>query len=89
MADTKKIIPLPPPYPHPPVTRCSCKDVLMKNSPPSGRSCVPVATRELWERLFDEGYEADVFIDTDNGGTIYAHSHILVSSFIPICSALR
>ncbi|KAK4262396.1 hypothetical protein QN277_027961 [Acacia crassicarpa] len=77
MADTKKIIPLPPPYPHPPVTRCSCKDVLMKNSPPSGRSCVPVATRELWERLFDEGYEADVFIDTDNGGTIYAHSHIL------------
>ena len=49
-----------------------------------GRICVSVATRDMWERLFDEGYEADVLINTDNSGTIYAHSYILVSPFIPI-----
>lgn len=52
----------------------------MRNSPPRGRNYVSVATRDLWERLFDEGYKADVFINTDNGGIIYAHSYIIVSS---------
>lgn len=85
MADTKKsTIPLPPPYPHPEVNGCYCKDVVMKNLPSRGRICVSVATRDMWERLFDEGYEADVLINTDNSGTIYAHSYILVSPFIPI-----
>ena len=42
------------------------------------------ATKDLWKRLFDEGYKADVCINTDNGGIIYAHSNILVSWFIRI-----
>ncbi|KAF7828623.1 BTB/POZ and TAZ domain-containing protein 4 [Senna tora] len=44
---------------------------------PPGRSSVSAATRDLCERLFDEGYKADVYINTDNGGIIYAHSNIL------------
>lgn len=78
MADVKKIIPLPPPFPRPAGTGCPCKGHL----PPRGRSYASVATRDLWERLFHEGYKADVYINTDKGGIIYAHSYILVSSFI-------
>lgn len=50
----------------------------MNNLAPRGRSsCVPTATRDLWERLFNEGYKADVRINTDNGGIVYAHSNII------------
>jgi hypothetical protein len=48
-----------------------------------GYCCASTATKDLWERLFDEGYRADVSINTDNGGIIYAHANILVSQFIP------
>jgi len=40
------------------------------------------STKDLWERLFYQGYKADVCINTNNGGIVYAHSNILVSSFI-------
>ncbi|KAJ9177364.1 hypothetical protein P3X46_012591 [Hevea brasiliensis] len=31
----------------------------------------------MWERLFDEGYRADVIIHTDKGRSIYSHARIL------------
>lgn len=38
---------------------------------------VSTATRDLYDRLFDEAYRADVVVHTDNGGRIYAHASIL------------
>lgn len=88
LRDAKKFIPAPPCLPRSAGTGCPCERPLMKNSAPRERSsCVSSATRDLWERLFDEGYKADVCINTDNGGIIYAHSNILVSSFISLDSA--
>lgn len=59
-------------------TSYPCKYVVMNNLAPRRRSsCVPTATRDLWERLFNEGYEADVCINTDDGGIVYAHSNII------------
>lgn len=43
--------------------------------------CTPTATKDTWDCLFDEGYRADVSINTDNGGILYAHASILVCSF--------
>ena len=84
--DDKKFTPAPPPLPHLAATRCPCKSVVMNNSPQRRQSIVSTGTRDLLERLFDEGYKADVYINTDSGGIIYAHSNILVSSLIPIDS---
>ncbi|XWS33499.1 hypothetical protein CRYUN_Cryun22dG0088400 [Craigia yunnanensis] len=42
-----------------------------------GNNNVSTATRDLWDRLFDGGYRADVTIETDNGGIIYAHANVL------------
>ncbi|ERN10908.1 hypothetical protein AMTRI_Chr12g271810 [Amborella trichopoda] len=43
------------------------------------RGCciVPVATRDAWDRLFSEGYRADVCVFTDGGGLIPAHYTVL------------
>lgn len=50
----------------------------MNNLAPRRRSsCVPTTIRDLWERLFNEGYKVDVRLNTDNGGIIYAHSNII------------
>lgn len=65
----KRICPTPPPLPGPATTY----------SKRSSIRCVPTATTDLWERLFDEGYRADVCVQTENGGIIYAHANILVS----------
>lgn len=55
-----------------------CKYVVMNNLAPRRRSSrVPTATRDLWGCLFSEGYKADVRINTDNSGTVYAHSNII------------
>ena len=83
LPDAKRITPVPPPLPRSAATSCPRKSLMM-NSPPKGQSFVSTATTDLWKRLFDEGYKADVCINTDNGGIIYAHSNILVSSFIRI-----
>lgn len=45
-------------------------------------SNMDAAARNLWDRLFDEAYRADVAIYTDHGGMLYAHASILVS-FLP------
>ncbi|KAJ7952764.1 BTB/POZ and TAZ domain protein [Quillaja saponaria] len=74
----KKVIPAPPPVPQPSANCCNKKGLRMNGLPPSrGYSSVSTATRDTWERLFDEGYKADVYINTDNGGIIHAHSNIL------------
>ncbi|KAK4840570.1 hypothetical protein QYF36_012581 [Acer negundo] len=50
----------------------------MNGSPLRGYSCVSAnVANDLWERLFDSGYRADVAINTDNDSTIYAHANIL------------
>lgn len=69
----KKIIPEPPPLP---------SAVTSYRKGLGGCSCVPTATKDLWDRLFDEGYNADVVVYTNHGGKLYAHSSILVSIFI-------
>lgn len=40
-------------------------------------SCVPYETRHAWDRMFDEGYRADVHVLTDDKGVILAHSNVL------------
>ncbi|XP_077233632.1 BTB/POZ and TAZ domain-containing protein 4-like [Tasmannia lanceolata] len=42
-----------------------------------GDTYIPTATRDLWDRLFREGYKADVHIITDGGDAIPAHTSIL------------
>lgn len=38
---------------------------------------VPKETKDLWDKLFKEGYGADVHIMTDDGSTIAAHHSVL------------
>lgn len=73
----EKRIPAPPPLPRFTAIGCPC-DCLVTNNYSAQKGS---ATRDLWERLFDAGYRADVCINTENGGIVYAHSNILVSSF--------
>uniref|UniRef100_A0A5B6ZLA2 Putative BTB and TAZ domain protein 4 n=1 Tax=Davidia involucrata TaxID=16924 RepID=A0A5B6ZLA2_DAVIN len=73
----ERVFPVPPPLPHPSTISYHPKETVMDGSRLRGYSCVSTATRDLWERLFDEGYRADVSINTDNGGIIYAHASIL------------
>uniref|UniRef100_A0A5B6ZMX9 BTB/POZ and TAZ domain-containing protein 4 n=1 Tax=Davidia involucrata TaxID=16924 RepID=A0A5B6ZMX9_DAVIN len=73
----ERIFPVPPPLPGPSAISCHPKGLVMDGSALRGYSCVSTATRDLWERLFDEGYRADVSINTDTGDIIYAHASIL------------
>ncbi|GFY86628.1 BTB and TAZ domain protein 4 [Actinidia rufa] len=73
----KEISPAPPPLPGPATRNYHPRGLVMNGTPVRGYSCVSTATRDLWERLFDEGYRADVLINTDNGGIIYAHASFL------------
>uniref|UniRef100_A0A0D6QXR5 BTB domain-containing protein n=1 Tax=Araucaria cunninghamii TaxID=56994 RepID=A0A0D6QXR5_ARACU len=43
----------------------------------AGYYCVPKETVDTWDKLFQEGYQADVRIFTDDGGVIRAHSNVL------------
>lgn len=75
---TKKAFPEAPPFPGLPTTSYHRKALVMDGLLLRGvYSCVPTATRDLWVQLFNEGYRADVSINTDNGGVIYAHTSIL------------
>ncbi|KAF5736221.1 hypothetical protein HS088_TW14G00357 [Tripterygium wilfordii] len=73
----KKEIPVPPPLPCLATVSCHQKG-FVKNIPSvRGHCCVSTAARDLWECLFNEGYRADVVINTDNSGVLYAHASIL------------
>ncbi|PON66758.1 Voltage dependent potassium channel [Parasponia andersonii] len=68
----------PPPLPGPATTYSKRAVISTSRSMPiRGYSCVPSATTKLWNRLFDEGYRADVCVQTENGGMIYAHANVL------------
>lgn len=68
-------VPIPPPVPSKSDKRHGGNDV----AEGLGNSGVSTATRDMWDRLFNDGYKADVVIYTDNGGVVYAHSNIIVS----------
>ncbi|KAG9135836.1 hypothetical protein Leryth_002545 [Lithospermum erythrorhizon] len=63
--------PNPPPYP------CFRRrdGGLKSGSSCRGRSYA--LEQDTWDRLFDDGYRADVVINTDHGGIIYAHANVL------------
>ncbi|KAM5576779.1 BTB/POZ and TAZ domain-containing protein 4 [Rosa sericea] len=65
-----------PPWPGP--VKNSFHKGLSSNASPVRRcNYVSKATTDLWGRLFDEGYRADVAIHTDDGGIVYAHANLL------------
>ncbi|GMI67239.1 BTB and TAZ domain protein 4 [Hibiscus trionum] len=54
------------------------KVLLLKNgSTTTANNCASTTAMDLWDRLFDGGYRADVTIKTDDGGIIYAHASVL------------
>ncbi|PSR87926.1 BTB/POZ and TAZ domain-containing protein [Actinidia chinensis var. chinensis] len=73
----KEVSPVPPPLPGSATRNYPPRGVVMNGTLVRGCSCISTATKDLWERLFDEGYRADVLINTDNGGIIYAHASLL------------
>ncbi|KAF8017316.1 hypothetical protein BT93_H2488 [Corymbia citriodora subsp. variegata] len=66
-----------PPLPGPLLTRCARKGLQTKGLPQRGDCCISTTAIDLWERLFDQGYKADVQIHTDGGGVVYAHACII------------
>lgn len=54
-----------------------------------GFSNVPKETKDMWNRLFEEGYKADVHILTDDMATVSAHSFVLVSTLSPFQSQMK
>lgn len=83
---SKKVSPRPPSLPG--LSTSSRKSLVTNGLTVRGYSSVSPETKDLWERLFDEGYRADVSICTDNGGIISGHSNILVSIFSLTSNAL-
>ncbi|KAF3440829.1 hypothetical protein FNV43_RR19115 [Rhamnella rubrinervis] len=72
---SKKVSPRPPSVLG--LSTSSRKGLVTNGSTMRGYSNVSPETKDLWERLFDEGYRADVSISTDSGGIISGHSNIL------------
>lgn len=70
-------MPIPPPLPDRVTASYRSKQKIMGYS--SGNNFVCTAMPDMWDRLFDEGYKADILISTDGGNIIYAHASILVS----------
>eukprot|EP00249_Psilotum_nudum_P012279 c23693_g1_i1 orf=554-1867(+) len=77
----------PPPPPLPPALLGARRDIALL----SGRFnwkfrnslsglCVPKETVHMWDRLFEESFNADVTVYTDDGGSFTAHSIVLVSA---------
>lgn len=73
---SKSVAPAAPPLPGP-ATSYHQKGLVMNGLPLRGYSSVSTAAKDLWERLFDSGYKADVTIYTDYNGIIYAHANVL------------
>lgn len=66
-------IPKPPPLP------CKMCRRAKYSRMPAGYSSVPKETKDTWDMLFKEGYDADVCIITEDGSCVPAHSNVLVS----------
>lgn len=67
-------VPIPPPLP----SKSDGHQKRYRNDAAPEHTCVPTATRDMWDRLFNDGYKANVVIYTDNGGIVYAHANIIV-----------
>lgn len=66
-------MPRPPPLPSKTTTKVKCPNKLPEIS------YVPKETVETWNKIFKQGYGADVYIITDDVSYILAHSSVLVS----------
>ncbi|CAN8242456.1 unnamed protein product [Cochlearia groenlandica] len=73
LKDVDSCVPIPPPFPS---KSYGVKRRYVNESTPE--ICVSIATRDMWDRLFNNGYKVDVVIYTDNGGMVYAHANIIV-----------
>ncbi|KAL3813684.1 hypothetical protein ACJIZ3_014952 [Penstemon smallii] len=74
----QKNLPIPPPLPIHLNPRFYQKGLIITGSKNIKSSCsILNGANNSWDRLFDEGYRADVSILTDGGVIIYAHSSIL------------
>ncbi|KAI5684453.1 hypothetical protein M9H77_05681 [Catharanthus roseus] len=71
-----KKLPIPPPLPSHSKHSIHQKR-LASASPNGGCCCASTSVNNTWDRLFDEGYRADVLIHTDHDGIIYAHASVL------------
>lgn len=70
--------PLPPPLPVPATISQHRRLLMMGEKTLTGHSYVSTRTKDMWERLFSEGFRADVKIRTDHGrGFIYGHANVL------------
>lgn len=67
-------IPEPPPLPGTSQARKSFSELL------KGYNFAPDETRRMWDKLFYDGYEADVHVVTDDDSVVLAHSSVLVST---------
>lgn len=77
----EKVVPVPPPLPNQSkfsFRRSRLASIGYPNW--EGGRLGSTVVNNTWDRLFDEGYRADVLIRTDGDCIIYAHSNILVSS---------
>ncbi|XP_021908171.1 BTB/POZ and TAZ domain-containing protein 4 isoform X2 [Carica papaya] len=81
--------PLPPPSPIRSKVDVHKKGLIINPSDRRGHSSASTATQDLCERLFNEGYRADVTINTDNGGVIYAHANIIGTASLVIKGMLK
>lgn len=80
-----RVVPNPPPLPVA-LTRSRQESTFVaRKSAVRKYCCAPTATKNTWDCLFDEGYRADVSINTDSGGILYVHASILVCS-LPNCT---
>jgi len=77
---SRKDFPKPPPPPGPAYNRCHLQNIFSVthscNRYP-GYNCIPKGTVDTWNKLFQDGYKADVQIFTYDGGVIPAHSNVL------------
>ncbi|GFP90283.1 BTB/POZ and TAZ domain-containing protein 4 [Phtheirospermum japonicum] len=73
----KSVLPHPPPLPVHLNTKYNQKGFAINGQKIRGHCCVSNAVNSSMDRLFDEGYRADVSISTDGGAVIYAHASVL------------
>ncbi|QCD91404.1 transcription regulator [Vigna unguiculata] len=73
-----KLIPIPPTMSRRISINSSCECKISNNSKSRRQNNNDSSSKkDLWERLFHQGYKADVCINTNSGGVVYAHSNII------------
>ncbi|KAJ4870127.1 BTB/POZ and TAZ domain-containing protein 5 [Raphanus sativus] len=66
-----------PPSPPPPPPPVKSNSGSKKSTVQKCDRFASKATRDAWDRMFDEAHGADVLIHTDDSGLIYAHSNVI------------